>query len=92
MLIGNLLADGIELMTKNHKIIFSPLEKLKVIKKNKLIVEEIDIKNQIDQKFKPGLYKLVNSFLNNKTSQLCNIDEQIKNFNIFSKIANYNND
>ncbi len=80
----------IELMTKNHKLIFCPIEKLKVMKKNSFDIIEINTTKK-DKIFKPGLYFLVKEFLDKKQSNLCSLDEQINNFEFFSKIANYKN-
>ena len=43
----------------------------------------------LDEKFKPGLYKMVQSFLNQDSSKLCTIEEQYKNIDVYFKMANY---
>jgi len=78
---------GIELFTKKRKIIFRPLEKIYTIKKN--LPEYINFKNNLDKKYKPGLYLQTKSFLENKDQSFCTIDEQINRFKLFYKIANY---
>lgn len=80
---------AVEILTKNNKIIFIPMEKLHVQKKGSLSVEPIEIDDEMDKKFKPGLYLQVESFLNGKTGELCTIDEQFSNISIYNKMANY---
>ena len=46
----------IELMTKNHRILLSPLEKLQIQIHGSLEFTEIDLKENYDIKFKPGVF------------------------------------
>ena len=78
---------GIEISLPNKKLILRPIEKLFVQQKGSLSLEEITLDN-IDENFKPGLYNEVKSFLGNREN-LCTLNEQLKNFKYFYKIANY---
>ncbi len=79
---------SIEIMTKNHKLIFCPLESLKIMKRNSFDV--IDIKTaKNDNHFKPGLYNLVKDFINDNNKNFCTLEQQLVNFKYFSKMANY---
>ncbi|HIP44144.1 MAG TPA: Gfo/Idh/MocA family oxidoreductase [Sulfurospirillum arcachonense] len=81
---------SVEVLTKNHKFIFRPMEKLSVIKKGTVKEEEItDIDYTLDDKFKPGIYKEVETFINGDYSIHCSISEQAKMIDIYYKIANY---
>jgi len=55
---------GVEILTRNHKYIFRPLEKLQILKHNTVAIESVDIDDQLDLDFKPGLYQQTLSFLN----------------------------
>jgi predicted dehydrogenase len=80
----------IEICTKNIKLIFSPIEKLQIMKKSSISVEEINLTEEdYDKRFKPGLHKMVDSFLNGINTSLCTIDQQRQNFNFFHQIADY---
>jgi predicted dehydrogenase len=55
---------GVEVLTAKHKYIFCPLEKLQILKHNTVLTEPVEIDDQFDLKFKPGLYQQTRSFLN----------------------------
>jgi len=80
---------GIELISKKHKYFLSPLEGIKIQKLGSIKTEEHVFNKKLDQSFKPGLYLQVESFLNSQTRRLCSINEQIRNFKFYKKIANY---
>ena len=79
---------GIELMTLRHKLKLRPMEKLEVMRLNSLNTKSYKQKN-LDLKFKPGLFLQTKAFLNNEDNKLCSIEDQVKNFDIYYKIAGY---
>lgn len=76
---------GVELVTKNHKLFFRPLEKLQIQKLGTFEIEDAEIDDQIDKDFKPGLYREVQSFLGDKQN-LCTITEQVENLKFYKQI------
>ena len=80
---------GIELMSRNFRTILRPLEQLYIQKRGTLTTERVSTDDTIDQKFKPGLYNMTDSFLSGKHSGLCTIDEQADIFRYYCQIANY---
>jgi len=81
---------SVEVLIKNHKFIFRPMEKLSVIKKGTIKEEEVtDINYALDDVFKPGIFKEVEDFINGDYSIHCSLDEQSKMIDIYYKIANY---
>jgi predicted dehydrogenase len=67
---------GVEVLTRKHRYIFRPVEKLQIIKHNSVTAESVDIDDRLDLKFKPGLYQQTKSFLNEDSSApLLNIHE-----------------
>lgn len=76
---------SVELVTKNHKLFFRPLEKLQVQDLGTFEVKDVEIDVALDIQFKPGLYKEVQSFLGKKKN-LCTIDEQVKNLKFYQQI------
>ncbi len=76
---------AIEIVTPKQKLIFRPLEKLQKQKFGKMEIEEIKLNDELDHKFKPGLYRLTQSFLTTKNN-LPTIDEQIENLKYYKKI------
>ena len=87
---------GLDILTKKHRLIFKPFEKLQI-----QIINDIDIKYdasidyRYDEKYKPGLFKQVEHFIEQSQSdvymkKLCTISQQIHNYrNYYRKIANY---
>ncbi|MDP3731157.1 MAG: Gfo/Idh/MocA family oxidoreductase [bacterium] len=76
---------SVEIMTSKHKLIFRPLEKLHIQKTGSMDIEEVKINDQLDIKFKPGLYRLVESFLTSQNN-LPSIIEQVKNLKYYNLI------
>mgnify|MGYP000249366669 CR=1 FL=1 len=90
---ANWLGPGrwsLEFITNNNKLILCPMENLKLIKLGSVKENEIIANDNDDTNFKPGLFKQVDGFLNNKFKNLCSIKDQISNIKYYNKISNYN--
>ena len=85
---------GIEVLTKKHRLILRPLEKLRLMKIGSIKEEEVTIDDSLDKEYKPGLYRQVEAFLNGSSDekQLCKIDHQLLMWPMYEKIAGYNNE
>ena len=68
---------GIEVHTQKRKLVFSPIEGLKQVMLNSVKVEEVDLGENFDTEFKPGLYKMVNSFLKGEFTRFQTLDQFI---------------
>lgn len=81
---------SVEILTKEHRLIFRPMEKLQVQKRG-TIAQEFDetIAYSFDDEFKPGLYVQTKNFIENNFKNFCSIEEQKDILNIYNKIANY---
>lgn len=80
---------GVEVMTNRHRLYFRPLEKLQIQEMRSVAVKEVEIDNQIDIDFKPGLYREVEAFLYDiSDNKRIFIDEQIENWKVFNAIKN----
>lgn len=83
---------GVEMMTKNLRFILRPMEKLVIQRRNSLKIEEVPLEDEWDRSYKPGLYWLVEAFLDprsSRRSKLCTLEEQVNMFPIYEKMANY---
>ena len=80
---------AIEVTSKNHRFYLKPMEKLSVQEKGKISIHDIDIENEKDLNFKPGLYDLIVSFLSDNPKKLLKIKEQIDHIKIYNKIGAY---
>ena len=62
-----------------------PMEQLFVQKRGSIAIEKIELNDELDQNFKPGLYKQVDAFLKSP-EKLMSIKEQIKKLPIYEQI------
>jgi hypothetical protein len=70
---------GIEFMTFKRKIILKPIEELKILYKGSVSIQNIDLNNELDTIYKPGLFKQLDVFLSKDTNLLVNIHEHLIN-------------
>lgn len=76
---------AVEIMTRKHKLIFRPLEKLQVQETGSFEIKEYSLDDKFDTEFKAGIYKQVESFFGDKKI-FCTINEQIENLRFYKKI------
>ncbi len=78
---------GVEIMTSRHRLIFRPLEELKIQDKGSINVYPVEIDNELDVLFKPGLYREVEEFLKNSNNlKSVSISRQIENWKTYEAI------
>jgi predicted dehydrogenase len=82
----------LEIMTKKHRIIFDPLEKLKIQKFGSYSLENVNLNDKMDNIYKPGIYLQVLKILKGDTNDLCSIDEQVSNLKFYEMIMFGSND
>jgi len=81
---------GVEVLTKNHRLILKPLEKLQIQKIGNILIEEFHIKDKLDKQFKPGIYLQTKAFMVGSVDDFLTIEKQFENFEVYRKInANY---
>jgi predicted dehydrogenase len=81
---------GVEVLTAYHRLIFRPLEKLQIQKKGSVSIEFAEnIDYTLDEKFKPGLYNQLKSFLNGDEKDLCSFADQYASLGIYRQISGY---
>ena len=80
---------GIEVLTKKNRYILQPLEELQVVELGSLKTLGIEIDDQKDKQFKPGVYNQLKAFLEADDSLFCSIEEQFQHIDIYNKIAGY---
>jgi len=84
---------GIEITTAKRKLIFCPLERLKIQKKGTIDIvtlENIDYKK--DQDFKAGIYNQTKTFIHGEMDGLKPLREQVLDFKYYNKILGKNID
>jgi predicted dehydrogenase len=77
----------VEINTKNFKFIYSPLEKLQIMKKSSISIELSNLDYTNDINFKPGLLLQTKAFITNiDDNRLKTIKTQLKDSLIYDKI------
>ena len=77
----------VEMLTNKNRYIFKPLEELKVQKIGSIKIDVVKLDDEIDKKFKPGLFRQTESFLGN-CENLLRIDEHLALVKKYLKIIN----
>ena len=81
---------NLELNTNKRKLIFSPMEKLRVQYRGEMNIEEIKLDYHLDDNYKPGIFLQTKAFLyENKPNGLLGIDDLIAKMKLYHRIANY---
>ena len=80
---------SLEVSTRERRLVFRPMEALQVQMKGSIAIEPHAIDDELDQNFKPGLYRQVDRFLSGQDQYLCSIDEHIESWPWYEKMAGY---
>jgi len=80
---------GVKAYSKNFSYELVPLESLKVTERNSVVCNSVDLEDQIDKEFKPGLYRQVEAFIAGDKTDLCTLEEQLSHFPFYISIAGY---
>ena len=79
---------GVEILTRSHRLIFRPLEKLHIQNIGSVAIQEVPLDDAFDSRFKPGLYLQVRAFLNGNDSDLISIADHFLNVEQYQMIRN----
>ena len=77
---------GVEALTRKHRFIFRPLEKLQIQNTGSVAIQEVPIDDDLDKRFKPGLYAQVKAFMDNDALRLVTISEHRRNVDYYQMI------
>lgn len=80
---------ALEVLTRKRRFIFKPMEQLQVTHLASVKVEPVEIYDQIDKDFKPGLYEETRAFLAGDDALFCTAAEQLAHAAIYSAMAGY---
>lgn len=75
----------VEFLTKENRYILKPLEQLFVQKRGSIELNEIELEDELDKTFKPGLYKQLEAYLN-LPEKLMKINQQVMMLQNYQKI------
>ncbi|WP_217805862.1 Gfo/Idh/MocA family protein [Sporomusa malonica] len=80
---------GVEFITPKHRLILRPMEKLQIQHIGSVITEFVDIDDEMEKEFKPGLYLQIRDFIENRIdSRFVSIQQHCKNIKIYQSIEN----
>lgn len=81
----------VEILTRKHRLLFKPIEKLQIQKIGSVAVEFLEIDDKADKDFKPGLHLQVKNYLTGNYENISDINEQLANIeNFYNKICKSN--
>lgn len=80
---------SVEVLTKSHRLILRPMEKLQIQRKGSVAIEFVECDYTVDEAFKPGLYLQTKNFIEAQTSAMCEIKEHAVMMETYCKIASY---
>ncbi|HEY0680470.1 MAG TPA: hypothetical protein VGD17_19445 [Chitinophagaceae bacterium] len=81
---------SVEMLTAKRRLILRPMEALQVQEQRSVVISPVEIFDQIDKDYKPGLYLQTKSFLEGVHDEFCSISEQqklVKKY--YSKMSGY---
>jgi len=80
----------VEFLTNKNRYVMKPMEQLFVQKRGSIALEKIELEDELDQNFKPGLYKQVEAFLK-YPNKLMKIEEQIEKLPHYGQMISVRN-
>ncbi len=80
---------SVEMLTREHKLILRPMEKLQIQKRGTVTQDFVEIDDTLDTEFKPGLMLQTKRFIEGDHRDFCTIEEQAKMMPVYNKMANY---
>lgn len=78
---------GLELLTRESRLILRPLEGLQIQKKGSVAISQFELSDENDVTYKPGLFQQNQEFLSGKKSSLVSIQEQAEMAKVYTRIA-----
>ena len=78
---------AVEVLTKEHRLYFKPMEKLAIQDRGSVSITEVPIDDELDKKFKPGIYNQMKAFLfGEKKERLATLEEQAQHMQLYKNI------
>ncbi|SCY45035.1 Predicted dehydrogenase [Pseudobutyrivibrio sp. AR14] len=82
---------SVEILTKNFRLYLKPMEQLQIQQRGTVKIDQVEIDDELDTCYKPGLYRELQAFLINlEKVGLMTLEEQISEFDIYMQIAGKN--
>ena len=82
---------SVEMLTKAHRFILRPLEKLHVQEIGSVVLDLVEIDDALDRQFKPGLFLQTRNFLEGNFDRMCSLAEHHAKLPLYCRMAGYSN-
>ena len=80
----------IEVLTKKRRLLFKPMESLQIQMLGSVAVNSVELDEELDKAFKPGLYLQTKAFIKGDDSRFCSLKEQKKIIEkVYLKMSGY---
>lgn len=77
----------VEILTNKHRFYFKPMEELSIQDIGSVSVNKVEIDDELDKKFKPGLYRQTKAFIENTDEEKkLSINDFMQHFEVYEKI------
>ena len=88
---------GIELLTSRNRFLLRPMESLQLIPLGSLEPQSVQLDDELDLVFKPGLFRQCDSFFRGEMNQeklgdLCSLEDHLQRMPLYQRIAGYLNE
>jgi predicted dehydrogenase len=80
---------GVEVLTTKHRLILRPLEELQVQELRSVEVKKVELDDELDRLYKPGLFREMECFLNGVYDILKPLAAQVIDMKLYCEMANY---
>lgn len=80
---------GLEVVTGELRLILRPVEKLHIMRKGSVAIEEFPIDDALDKKHKPGFFLQTKAFLNDDFRLLCKLEDHASTLKHYRLICPY---
>jgi predicted dehydrogenase len=79
---------GLEVLTREHRLILRPLETLQAQKRASTAIENVAIDDDLDKRFKPGVFQEVQAFMgeNDLSGCFCSLEQHLGNVTVYETI------
>lgn len=77
---------GVELMTRKHRLYMKPMETLQIQNIGSVMLEPVEMDDELDKQYKPGLYLQTKNFIEDSHRELCPVKEQKECWEIYMRM------
>ncbi len=80
---------GLEVLTLGRRLVFRPMEELRVMHIGSLAEEMVALDDRLDRDYKPGLWRQTRAFLDGDDTNSCLLAHQLDMMSVYEEIAGY---